>query len=68
MKQAYQKGATRAFLEVRVSNAAAQRLYSNLGFTGTSVRRGYYDTPVEDAVVMTLERGAFEKLARLDSV
>jgi ribosomal-protein-alanine N-acetyltransferase len=68
LKQTYQKGATRVFLEVRASNAAARSLYSNLGFTGTSVRRGYYDTPVEDAVVMTLERGAFEKLARLDSV
>ncbi len=57
------KGAKRAFLEVRASNAAAQKLYSNLGFTGTAVRREYYDSPVEDAVVMTLERGAFEKLA-----
>jgi ribosomal-protein-alanine N-acetyltransferase len=36
LKRAYQKGATRAFLEVRSSNAAAQKLYSHLGFTGTS--------------------------------
>jgi ribosomal protein S18 acetylase RimI-like enzyme len=41
----------------------AQKLYSSLGFTGTSVRRNYYDTPVEDAVVMTLEHGAFLSLA-----
>jgi ribosomal-protein-alanine N-acetyltransferase len=64
LKQAYQKGATRAFLEVRVSNAAAQRLYSNLGFTGTSVRREYYDSPVEDAEMMTLEQGAFENMMK----
>jgi len=64
MKQAYQKGATRAFLEVRVSNAAAQRLYSNLGFTGTSVRRGYYDAPIEDAVMMTLEQGLYENMMK----
>ncbi len=57
------KGATRAFLEVRASNEAAQRLYANLGFTGTSVRRGYYDSPVEDAVMMTLEKGAFKSRA-----
>jgi len=62
LKRAYQKGATRAFLEVRVSNATAQKLYANLGFTGTSVRRGYYDSPVEDAVMMTLEQVSFENL------
>jgi ribosomal-protein-alanine N-acetyltransferase len=64
IRLAYRKGAARAFLEVRTSNAAAQKLYSGLGFAGTSVRRDYYDSPVEDAVVMTLERGAFENLAR----
>lgn len=66
LKRAYQKGAKRAFLEVRSSNASAQKLYSNLGFTGTSVRRGYYDAPVEDAVLMTLERTAFENLMNRD--
>jgi ribosomal-protein-alanine N-acetyltransferase len=58
LKRASLKGAKRAFLEVRVSNSAAQKLYSNLGFVVTSVRREYYDKPVEDAVVMTLEQGA----------
>lgn len=60
LKRGWQKGAKRAFLEVRVSNAAAQKLYLELGFTGISVRRDYYDEPVEDAVIMTLEQGAFE--------
>jgi ribosomal-protein-alanine N-acetyltransferase len=64
LKRAYQKGATRAFLEVRASNVAAQRLYSKLGFTGTSVRRGYYESPVEDALMMTLEQEAFKTLVR----
>jgi len=63
IKRAFGKGAKRAFLEVRASNAAAEKLYSSLGFTGTSVRREYYDSPVEDAVVMTLESGVFEHLA-----
>jgi ribosomal-protein-alanine N-acetyltransferase len=62
LDQAYGKGARRAFLEVRASNEAAQKLYSDLGFTGSFVRRGYYDMPVEDAVVMTLEGKAFEGL------
>lgn len=64
LKQSHQKGAMRAFLEVRASNTAAQKLYSDLGFTGTSVRREYYDSPVEDAVVMVLERAVFEILAK----
>ena len=68
LKRAYQKGATRAFLEVRASNAAAQRLYSHLGFTGTSVRRGYYDSPVEDAVIMILEQAAFANLMKRDEI
>jgi len=63
IKHAHAKGAHRAFLEVRASNAAAQKLYSNLGFTGTSLRREYYDSPVEDAVIMTLDKGAFLGLA-----
>jgi ribosomal-protein-alanine N-acetyltransferase len=62
MKRAYGKGAIRVFLEVRMSNAPAQKLYSSLGFTGTAVRRDYYDTPTEDALVMTLEQGSFQSL------
>ncbi len=64
ISRAYAKGARRAFLEVRISNVTAQKLYSSLGFTGTSIRRDYYDSPVENAVVMTLERGAFVDLAK----
>ncbi len=62
IKLAGGKGAKRAFLEVRASNAAAQKLYSSLGFAGTSIRRGYYDLPAEDAVIMTLEQGSFQSL------
>jgi [ribosomal protein S18]-alanine N-acetyltransferase len=64
LKRAHQKGATRAFLEVRASNTTAQKLYADLGFTGTSMRREYYDSPVEDAVVMVLEKGVFERLTK----
>ena len=64
LKRAYQKGVARAFLEVRASNTAAQKLYSDLGFTGTSVRREYYDSPIEDAVVMVLEQGVLDSLVK----
>ncbi len=59
LRRAAHKGATRAFLEVRASNTPAQKLYSSIGFTGSFVRRNYYDDPIEDAVVMTLEGSAF---------
>jgi ribosomal-protein-alanine N-acetyltransferase len=62
--RAYIKGARRAFLEVRASNTPAQKLYSDLGFSGSSIRRDYYDSPLEDAVVMTLEQGALERIAK----
>ncbi len=65
LKEAHQKGVKRAFLEVRSSNTAAKKLYSDLGFSGTSVRRDYYEEPIEDALVMTLGEGAFDSLLRV---
>ncbi len=65
INRSHQKGGKRGFLEVRSSNTAAQKLYSSLGFTGTSVRRDYYDEPVEDAVIMTLRDGEFEHLVKV---
>ncbi len=65
IRRAHLKGGRRAFLEVRASNTAAQKLYSDLGFSGTAVRRDYYDAPAEDAVVMTLEQSALENLVKI---
>ncbi len=45
-------GATRLHLEVRPSNAAAISLYARMGFKVDGLRRGYYRSPVEDAVLM----------------
>jgi len=47
--------ATRAVLEVRASNQAAQTLYRGMGFRHVSTRKGYYSNPIEDAVLMELE-------------
>ena len=41
-------------LEVRVSNAAARGLYRTLGFRLVGLRRGYYKSPIEDALLMAL--------------
>ena len=40
-------------LEVRESNTPAIGLYSKHGFTAVGVRRGYYEKPREDALLMT---------------
>jgi [ribosomal protein S18]-alanine N-acetyltransferase len=47
-------GARVAVLEVRVSNGGAQRLYRSFGFGVAGMRRGYYQFPPEDAIVMIL--------------
>jgi ribosomal-protein-alanine N-acetyltransferase len=57
LKEVGEKGATFATLEVRVSNAAAVRLYEMLGFKILGMRKGYYTNPVEDAYVMGLVLG-----------
>jgi len=46
------RGASRATLEVRASNLAAIALYSAFGFTTQAVRKGYYPSPPEDALVL----------------
>jgi ribosomal-protein-alanine acetyltransferase len=46
------EGVDRATLEVRRSNVPALRLYESLGFRVTAVRPRYYNTPVEDAVIL----------------
>lgn len=40
-------------LEVRSGNVRAQRFYERNGFERLSVRRRYYQDPVEDAIVMS---------------
>lgn len=49
---ARKRGVKTMYLEVRVSNEAARALYERLGFRRVGTRRGYYESPREDAVVM----------------
>jgi [ribosomal protein S18]-alanine N-acetyltransferase len=48
-------GATRMYLEVRVSNQVAQAFYRARGFTVTGRRREYYSRPREDALTMAVD-------------
>ena len=46
-------GARIATLEVRPSNIAARELYRKFGFRAVGVRKNYYVTSKEDALIMT---------------
>lgn len=43
------------YLEVRMSNEAAKKLYSKQGFQYVAVREAYYHNPTEDALIMNYE-------------
>ncbi len=47
-------GVRELFLEVRVSNTVARRLYERHGFEEVGRRSGYYTRPKEDALVLRL--------------
>lgn len=52
LTQAGKKGVHRFFLEVRVSNIPAIRLYEKHGFTRQGIRKNFYAESHEDAYVM----------------
>ena len=55
LAEASRRGCTEMFLEVRVDNNRAQRLYRRHGFAGIGLRRGYYQPSGTDALVMRRE-------------
>ncbi|MFW6199889.1 MAG: ribosomal protein S18-alanine N-acetyltransferase, partial [Gemmatimonadota bacterium] len=52
VERARARGVRSLFLEVRASNERALSLYRSRGFHVISVRKGYYSSPREDALVM----------------
>lgn len=52
LDEARRRDVTEAFLEVRVDNTAAQKMYERSRFVRVGLRRGYYDGGRVDAVVM----------------
>lgn len=67
--EAASRGARKITLEVRVTNWAAQRLYSWFGFRPVGIRRNYYAETGEDALVMLLEDArSDETTLRLDRI
>jgi ribosomal-protein-alanine N-acetyltransferase len=49
---AHERGVRSLFLEVRMSNRAAARLYASRGFAEIGRRENYYERPREDARVL----------------
>ena len=54
LADAKKHGVMTVFLEVRQSNCPAISLYKSLGFTECGIRKNYYSSPKEDAVLMLL--------------
>lgn len=52
LKIAGERGVNTVFLDVRESNTPARNLYKKHGFYDLNIRKGYYDQPKEDAVIM----------------
>jgi ribosomal-protein-alanine N-acetyltransferase len=57
--QLKREGCRFVFLEVRVSNSAARKMYESFGFRELGVRKDYYLSPVEDGIVMVLKFSEF---------
>ncbi len=55
LDQARKKGITQITLEVRVSNENAIHLYETMCFRNCGIRKGLYDMPREDGMVMMRE-------------
>lgn len=55
IEQCKQAGLEQVYLEVRESNTPAIRLYETLKFEKVGLRKAYYSSPIEDAIVMKLD-------------
>ncbi|MBQ7903452.1 MAG: GNAT family N-acetyltransferase, partial [Oscillospiraceae bacterium] len=49
-------------LEVRSQNTPAIRMYEKMGFVKLGLRKGFYSTPADDAIVMELSKGGVKAL------
>ena len=62
IQEGNQAGVNAYTLEVRVGNAPAIALYKKVGFDGVGVRKNYYSSPREDALIMWKYNKAKEAL------
>lgn len=62
LKEASCHGIGDCTLEVRISNTPAVRLYESLGFKREGIRPGFYEKPVEDALIMWKRQAAHGRI------
>jgi ribosomal-protein-alanine N-acetyltransferase len=55
LREAIAKGCRSFYLEVRVSNEGARMFYEHMGFSIAGLRKKYYTSPIEDAIIMVLK-------------
>ena len=56
IRRGEERGVSRYILEVRRSNEKAIGLYEKHGFERAGLRRGFYEKPKEDALIMILDK------------
>ena len=56
LTDAARRGTDKLYLEVRESNSAARKLYASRDFVEIGRRKGYYRSPVEDALILCRTR------------
>lgn len=61
LKKAKASGSPAVFLEVREGNLAARRLYEKNGFVTDGIRKSYYKSPTENAVLMSIDLSKYER-------
>lgn len=62
MELGRREGIERYTLEVRRSNEGAIALYHSLGFETEGVRKGYYESPREDALILWTKQPSEEEM------
>jgi ribosomal-protein-alanine acetyltransferase len=67
VEEFYSRSASRVFLEVRESNAAAMAFYEKHGFEKTGKRPGYYRDPQDSAILMEMKLTRKHQTARGDT-
>jgi [ribosomal protein S18]-alanine N-acetyltransferase len=56
LADAARRGTAKLYLEVRESNSPARKLYASRNFVEIGRRKGYYRSPVEDALILCRTR------------
>jgi ribosomal-protein-alanine N-acetyltransferase len=62
----WERGARKAFLEVRKGNLAAQAMYARFGFSINGERKQYYQDNHEDALLMILDPLDHERIRAMN--